>query len=236
MLPTVVSGSSAGALISSIACTHTDEELQRLFSTPQIYNRFDAADEPYLKRACRMAATGAQFDPGMWTSRLQSWYGDMTFAEAYQRTGRILNITVCSGSHHTRILNFMTSPDVAIHSAVLASAAVPGLLPPMQLQVKTRRRPESSGSGGASTTSAAGRPAHGTTTTPSTTAVHGGLPPAADWTFGVGTVDDSYRLRPWTDLGCFWVDGSFQCDLPFEQLHKLHNVNFTVVSQVSRTT
>lgn len=40
--------------------------------------------------------------------------GDYTFKEAYQRTKRILNITVASANVHEtpRLLNYLTSPDV----------------------------------------------------------------------------------------------------------------------------
>lgn len=54
----------------------------------------------------------------------------MTFREAYERTGRILNVScVPSDSHSPTILtNYLTAPDCVIWSAVLASAAVPGIL------------------------------------------------------------------------------------------------------------
>ncbi|MES1917776.1 MAG: hypothetical protein MHM6MM_009482, partial [Cercozoa sp. M6MM] len=68
--------------------------------------------------------------------------GDQTFAEAYQRTGRILNITVstCDRTRHgqPRLLNFLTAPDVVIWSAALASCAVPLVYPPVALQCRRR--------------------------------------------------------------------------------------------------
>jgi len=83
--------------------------------------------------------------------------GSMTFREAYLRTGRILNISVIPADRHsyvifscegttlnsfldspTKLLNYMTAPDTIIWSAVLASAAVPGILNPVVLLQKLK--------------------------------------------------------------------------------------------------
>lgn len=61
--------------------------------------------------------------------------GDMTFHEAYERTGRIINITVSPGSRYetSRLLNYLTAPDVLVWSASCASCALPGLFPGVEL-------------------------------------------------------------------------------------------------------
>jgi hypothetical protein len=61
-------------------------------------------------------------------------YGDVTFAEAFERTGRVLNITVNSPSEPPRLLNYLTAPDVLIWSAAAASCALAGLYAPIELQ------------------------------------------------------------------------------------------------------
>jgi hypothetical protein len=54
-----------------------------------------------------------------------------------QRTGRILNINVYNcHTHQAKLLNYRTAPDIVIYSAVLASSAVPKLLPPQELLIK----------------------------------------------------------------------------------------------------
>ncbi len=87
----------------------------------------------------RLWHTGAIYDPEHWIPKLE-WItrGDLTFLEAYERTGRILNITVVSTQEHSpaKLLNYKTAPDVVIYSAVLASSAVPGILPPVELKRK----------------------------------------------------------------------------------------------------
>ena len=65
--------------------------------------------------------------------------GDMTFAEAYRKTGRIFCVTLSSTTKKAPpvLLNYLTAPDVTIASAVIASAAVPGFVPPVRLQCST---------------------------------------------------------------------------------------------------
>lgn len=63
---------------------------------------------------------------------------DMTFQEAYEKTGRQISITVAPAETHqrSRLLNAITSPNVLIRSAVMASAAVPGVFPPVTLMAR----------------------------------------------------------------------------------------------------
>jgi len=62
----------------------------------------------------------------------------MTFREAYERTGRILNVSVIPNDVHSppMLVNYVTAPDTVIWSALLASAAVPGILQPVPLMQK----------------------------------------------------------------------------------------------------
>jgi predicted acylesterase/phospholipase RssA len=39
------------------------------------------------------------------------------------------------------------------------------------------------------------------------------------------------NIQPYLSMGSMWRDGSFQEELPFEALHQMFNVTFTVVSQ-----
>lgn len=69
-----------------------------------------------------------------------SWWarGSTTFREAYERTGRILNVSCVPSDPYspTILTNYLTAPDCVIWSAVLASAAVPGILNPVVLMMK----------------------------------------------------------------------------------------------------
>ena len=67
---------------------------------------------------------------------MRKYLGDMTFREAYLRSGKILNITVsCFGTSANTplVLNHKTYADVTIWSAVVASCALPGVFKPAQL-------------------------------------------------------------------------------------------------------
>ena len=64
--------------------------------------------------------------------------GNFTFQEAFDRTGRILNIIVSptNRSDPPRLLNYLTSPHVLVWSAAVASSSLPGVFEPNKLVVK----------------------------------------------------------------------------------------------------
>src|SRR5690606_18772022 len=63
---------------------------------------------------------------------------DLTFQEAFELTGRKLNITVTglSTRQAPRLLNAITSPNVLIRTAVQASCAIYGIYPPVTLMCR----------------------------------------------------------------------------------------------------
>lgn len=60
------------------------------------------------------------------------------FQEAFDRTGRILNIVVTPANRGDppRLLNYLTSPHVLVWSAALASSSLPGVFEANRLMVK----------------------------------------------------------------------------------------------------
>ena len=64
--------------------------------------------------------------------------GNFTFQEAFDRTGRILNITVSpqNRSDPPRLLNYLTAPHVLCWSAAVASSSLPGVFEASKLMVK----------------------------------------------------------------------------------------------------
>jgi len=64
--------------------------------------------------------------------------GNFTFQEAFDRTGRILNITVTpnNSSDPPRLLNYLTAPHVLVWSAAVASSSLPGVFESNKLMVK----------------------------------------------------------------------------------------------------
>ena len=73
---------------------------------------------------------------------LKDLFGDLTFMEAREVSGRILNIVI-SPAHTNeppRVLNCINAPNVMIWSAVSCSCAFPLLFPPQDLQIKMKNR------------------------------------------------------------------------------------------------
>ncbi|OBT44257.1 hypothetical protein VE00_05427 [Pseudogymnoascus sp. WSF 3629] len=138
LLPDVITGTSGGALVAALTATRTNEELKALL-VPALAAKIDACSEPFTTWFPRWWKTGSRFDSIDWARRC-SWFshGSLTFREAYERTGRILNVSCIPADPHspTLLLNYLTSPDCVIWSAVLASAAVPGILNPVVLMTK----------------------------------------------------------------------------------------------------
>jgi predicted acylesterase/phospholipase RssA len=67
--------------------------------------------------------------------------GDLTFQEAYDKTGWILNITVTGiGDHESyRVLNYLTAPNVLIWSAAVASCGIPYVYGPVEIYCKNEK-------------------------------------------------------------------------------------------------
>lgn len=140
LLPDVITGTSGGALVAALLATRTDDELKKLL-VPALAKRITACSDSTMTWLVRWWKTGARFDSVDWARR-GSWFcrGSMTFREAYQRTGRILNVSCVPSDPHspTILANYLTSPDCVIWSAIIASAAVPGILNPVVLMKKKK--------------------------------------------------------------------------------------------------
>ncbi|KAF1815460.1 patatin-domain-containing protein [Eremomyces bilateralis CBS 781.70] len=140
LFPEVLTGTSGGALVAALLATRTDDELKKLL-VPALAHKITACHDDIRTWVTRWWRTGARFDAVDWAERC-SWFtrGSTTFKEAFERTGRILNVScIPSDPHSPAILaNYLTAPDCVIWSAVIASAAVPGILNPVVLMKKTR--------------------------------------------------------------------------------------------------
>lgn len=121
MLPKIVTGSSAGTLAACIISTRTDEELKNeMLLTENIKPHVNAMHGTWFQRFYRLITKGSLFDCEIWREELMFFSnGNMTFREAHDRTGRILNICVVSADGgHAKVLNYITAPDVLLNSAM----------------------------------------------------------------------------------------------------------------------
>jgi len=131
VLPNVISGSSAGAIVAAVLGTRTDAELDGFFKPENLY--FGEAWSP--NRLEQFTGLRRIFGTESFERTFDRLIPDLTFREAFERSGRNISISVspCERHQTPRLLNAVTSPHVLIRSAVRASCAVPGLFEPVQL-------------------------------------------------------------------------------------------------------
>jgi predicted acylesterase/phospholipase RssA len=138
-LPHIISGTSAGSVVGAIVCTRTDKELKRDMSPEGVGDKLKCFSRAWPDRIKSVWKTGTLFDVDEWMDMIQ-WFtcGDMTFEEAFKKTGRVFCVTLASTTKKAPpvLLNYISAPTVTIASAVVASAAVPGFIPPVKLQFK----------------------------------------------------------------------------------------------------
>ncbi|MGM0563345.1 MAG: DUF3336 domain-containing protein [Pseudomonadota bacterium] len=133
VLPRVMSGSSAGSIIGGVVGTTPTEDLINFYDPEYIYTHaFQALG---VKEALRQRTL---MDGNRLQDCLQENIGEMTFEEAFEHTGRILNITVSpvEQNQQPRLLNYLTAPNVLVRQAALASCSIPGVFPPVTLLAK----------------------------------------------------------------------------------------------------
>lgn len=136
LLPNVISGASAGSLVAALVGTRVDDDLFATFEASRIVETFeDAADAEIdlIKGKDRLGIDELR-------AFVEHQIPDLTFQEAFELTGRRINISVSPRELHqqSRLLNAITSPNVYIREAVLASCAIPGIYPPVTLAAKNR--------------------------------------------------------------------------------------------------
>lgn len=137
LLPNVISGASAGSVVSAILGTRVDDDLEDMFQPRTIVSVFEEATEVEAE----VMRGNSQMSVEDLRSFLEHNVPDLTFQEAFELTGRRINISVSPKELHqqSRLLNAVTSPNVYIREAVMASCAIPGIFPPVTLAAKNRK-------------------------------------------------------------------------------------------------
>ena len=135
LLPDIISGSSGGALVGSIICTRTDEELDDIFD-PELLATKDTPSG-FINRFMSIFKSERITVEDIWNA-LEDFLPDLTFQESFELTGRHMNVSVAPAENHqkSRLLNADTSPNVFMREAVLASTAIPGFFPSVVLMAK----------------------------------------------------------------------------------------------------
>jgi len=137
LLPDVISGSSAGSFVAAIIGTHVDGALAAMLDPRNLVQSFR---NELPTKVTKLRGRG-QLGIAALQSAIAEQVPDLTFQEAFELTGRKINISVSPSEVHqsSRLLNAMTSPNVFIRDAVLASCAIPGVFPSVTLTAKNAR-------------------------------------------------------------------------------------------------
>lgn len=152
LLPKIITGSSSGSIVASILCCQAEQDLWCIADTSNIdtvkcelnqdfLSSKKEADNPFIILS-RLLKHGVMYDVEFFNKCMIENIGNVTFLEAYNRTRRILNITVSSSTSFEmpRVLNYLTAPNVLIRSAVVASCALPGLYKSAPLMAKDSKK------------------------------------------------------------------------------------------------
>ena len=129
VLPSILSGASGGSIVAAVVGTRAEREVGTWLDSGVLAN----TDNPVKRgdKPRRMAQEQVR-------ERLASLIPDLTFQEAYEVSGKHLNVSVAPAEKHQngRLLNAIAAPNVLVRDAVLASCAVPGVFPPVMLMAR----------------------------------------------------------------------------------------------------
>lgn len=133
LLPRIITGTATGALIAALVAIHTEEELPRVLSGDGIdLSAFSGRGRKLstgekvpedslwtrlstlMRRVRRFRRDGYFLDVKVLEDCVRTNVGDLTFEEAYQRSKRVLNITVATAGQGgvPTLLNYLTAPNV----------------------------------------------------------------------------------------------------------------------------
>lgn len=134
LLPSVISGSSAGSLVASMIGTHTRDEMTAYYDGDALYKHAWS----WNRLSDGLRGKGFANQKQLETFIRQN-IGEYSFQEAFEKTGRHINVSISpiGANQKSRLMNELTSPYLLVWSAVLASCAVPVLFPPVTLTTKT---------------------------------------------------------------------------------------------------
>jgi predicted acylesterase/phospholipase RssA len=150
----VISGTSGGSITAGMCAICKADELYEEVCVPWISTDFrrDGSMKKQNIRwfpsmtematfwlKCKLMVDSAEF-----RRTCEFYYRDITFEEAFERTGKHVCITVSAsrasqgrGTAQRLLLNHISTPHVTIASAVAASCALPGVMKPAKLVAKS---------------------------------------------------------------------------------------------------
>jgi predicted acylesterase/phospholipase RssA len=147
----VISGTSGGSISAAMCAIRNKDELRRDVCVSTVSTDFLLTGEQkkqnvrWFPSVMEMGAYWLKHkllvDSVDFKRCCDFYYGDITFEEAFERTGKHVCITVSAsratgGSAQRLLLNHISTPHVTLSSAVAASCALPGVMAPAKLMTK----------------------------------------------------------------------------------------------------
>lgn len=143
LVPSVLVGCSAGSAVAAWLASRTNNDAQKELRDEDFSRVFAPFEDiSWRMKLANLLFLGYLCSSDSWTQCARKVYGDLTMAEAYERTGRVLNISACradeskASSTGAYLLNYRNAPNILLRSAVLASSAFPLLSTPFTLLEK----------------------------------------------------------------------------------------------------
>lgn len=136
LVPRIMSGSSAGSVVCATVGSRAPHDVEALLDPESAYYHFWR-----LLSVRDILRHRALMDQDQLRKAIAANVRDLTFEEAEQISGRVINITVSPAglNQPPRLLNYLTFPYLYVREAVLASCAVPLLFPPVMLMTQDER-------------------------------------------------------------------------------------------------
>jgi len=138
ILPSVILGSSGGALAAAWVGCHSPSDLTSKLHPYILLQHGKPVIDPVSVLISRIARNEVLMDEDQLDQLLRTFCGDLTFEEAYKLSGRIIAISIPHKRQGSSppILCYVTSPQVLVRSASLASCYFPGVLKPTTILAK----------------------------------------------------------------------------------------------------
>lgn len=143
VLPRIIYGRNTGAFVAAfIGCMSDFEKMWHPDSSKIFdFSAFDQRSEKgsLWRKLKRLSREGYLMDVTVIEKFLRDNLGDITFLEAYQKTGRVLNIyveKVVGKRPASWVMNHLTAPNVLVYSAAARSCASLGLYAECSLKAR----------------------------------------------------------------------------------------------------
>ena len=144
LMPNVLVGASAGSMMCAFIGTRTQDQclnsIKNGLSDLDLSPFYKQEKQSILRKIIRFFKYGYFIDKKPLMEVLQINTKNMTFKEAYDISGILINISVTDSVYdQCKILNHITAPNVFVWSAVLASCSLPWVFSPTKILAKNSK-------------------------------------------------------------------------------------------------